>query len=168
MTERQIDAAIVTTAARQMTAGEPGADFLRAGRWRADARIAGLRCRVPLWQISSVAVRFQPYLSRRADRHRPGCFARLANNLRARWLRRRHSRSCGLEPAPSFNVRLKPDATQRAEARAPLVRLPPSPWRLTGGPRRSTLLVRLTPDAACDLEPLEHGRRSTWTRCHCR
>jgi hypothetical protein len=138
--DEQIDAAIDETA-RQMTAGEPGADFRARVVARLDAgsrvSVAGFAIRSwrPVLAILGVAALIVIVLAVSRDWQQPASEMASAPASIVR-----------PEPAPTSNVRLKPDATYEPKPEPPLVRLPPSPLGGFGGPRK--------PDATYDLEPL--------------
>jgi hypothetical protein len=121
--DEQIDTAIDETA-RQMTAGEPGADFRARVVARLDAGSRAMAMWRPALAVLSVAAMLVIGLVFLREQPRPQQI---------------------LLP----QVRLAPDATAKpAEVKPdiPEVRLPPSPLGGFGGPRK--------PDATYDLEPL--------------
>jgi hypothetical protein len=135
--DEQIDAAIDETA-RQMTAGEPGADF----RVRVMARI-GVGSRL---SVGAFAIRWwRPALA--------GLSVAALIVIALVVSRDRKSPQRPPQSAPAPVVRLKPDPTYENT-----VRLPPSPLRGYDGPRKpdptySVVAQGFSP-AIADLEPL--------------
>jgi len=144
--DEQIDAAI-DESARQMTAGEPGADFRVRLMARIDAEsgfsAAGFARRAwrPALAGLSLAALIVIVLAVSRDRQQPA--SRVASAPASTV--RQH------EPDPTAKVRLEPDAAYEAKPDSPLVRLPPSPLRGFGGPRKPDP----THDAGDDLRDVE-------------
>ena len=136
--DKQIDAAIDETG-RQMTAGEPGADFRARVMARIDARPRSIAMwRPALAGLTVVALIIIAVVVSR-DRQRPASRVASAPASIVRLP----------ESDATSTVRLKPDVAYEAKPEPPLVRLPPSPLGGFGGPRK--------PDATYerDTESLE-------------